>query len=145
MLEALGRAACALHNMARRVVELVEGVVMQEAEAQEESGEERQAGKGGAAAITLAALVEAGLLQPGEGVLTVSFKGRQWPGDLLEDGNIGGNGQTYTNPTRFALTKIQQVVPSRSVSNGWEVISYDGKCALATAALRAQWTCLLRH
>lgn len=106
-------------------------------DAQEESAEERQGGKAGSAAITMKALVDAGLLQPGEGVLTVTFRHHQWPGDLLEDGNIGGDGVVYTNPTRFALTKIQKVLPSRSVSNGWEVISYGGRCAWLLAGAQA--------
>jgi hypothetical protein len=89
--------------------------------------EERQTSKSFGVFVTLRNLVEAGLLKSGPGVLLASWKGLQWTGDLLSDGNIQADGQTFTAPTQFALAMIQKEAPNRKSSNGWEMVSYEGR------------------
>lgn len=77
--------------------------------------------------VSLRDLVAAGIVQPGPGVLCVSRQETTWLGDLLPDGSITADGQTFTSPTQFADAMIQKLFPGRKASNGWRDTFYDGR------------------
>lgn len=88
-------------------------------------------GRGGKAYgtnISLKDLVDAGVLAPGAGVLSVQYRQEQWWGDLLASGEIEAGGQRFSKPTTFTAAMMQTVNPALKSKNGWEAIYYEGKC-----------------
>lgn len=100
---------------------------MQESKSSAPVAEEQRASKSFGVFVTLRDLVDSELLKPGPGVLLATWKGLQWTGDLLENGTIQVDGQTFTAPTQFAVAMIQKEAPNRKSSNGWEMVSYEGR------------------
>jgi Restriction Enzyme Adenine Methylase Associated len=107
--------------------------------ASEEEAPDRPGGKAYGTSVTLQDLISAGLLQPGRGVLTVTNKGLEWHGDLLEDGTLQAHGQACMTLTQFALAMIRADHPTANLAtkNGWKAVSYNGRCACKSPASRA--------
>jgi hypothetical protein len=99
----------------------------------EEDGPAERLSKSFGTFVTLQDLINGGFIQPGSGVLTVSYKGMHWSGDLMENGTIQADGHVFTKLTQFAVAMIQKENPTRKSSNGWEVTSFAGRCAWLSA------------
>eukprot|EP00884_Botryococcus_braunii_P019406 jgi/Botrbrau1/6149/Bobra.331_2s0039.1 len=82
--------------------------------------------------ISLRVLIEEGELRPGNGVLSVEYKGFLTHADLAEDGRIvcvleGKEAQVFESPSAFSIFVKRLVNPSRKADDGWKTVKYDGK------------------
>jgi hypothetical protein len=100
-----------------------------EADVDEAGGGEggRRVAKAYGTNVTLRDLVDEGLLAPGEGVLSVTYKNESWAGDLTKEGLIKADGQEFSKLTTFAVAMIQKTFPGLKTKNGWEAVSYQGR------------------
>ena len=81
--------------------------------------------------ITLRLLMEEGILEAGEEVLTVEYKGQTTKGTLTEDGRIqcriNGQDQTFESPSAFSIFLKRLINPSRKVgfcTAAWQASLY---------------------
>mmetsp|Transcript_23369 Transcript_23369/g.51294 ORF Transcript_23369/g.51294 Transcript_23369/m.51294 type:complete len:460 (+) Transcript_23369:175-1554(+) len=88
-------------------------------------------GKGGAkragGVVSLKILIEAGILEPGEGVLYVEYKNNVTWGDLMADGQIHYQGMFFDSPSAFSIYLKRQVNPTRKADDGWKAVKYSGR------------------
>ncbi|KAK9818670.1 hypothetical protein WJX74_002471 [Apatococcus lobatus] len=81
--------------------------------------------------ITLRLLMEEGILEAGEDVLTVEYKSQTTKGTLTEDGRIqcriNGQNQTFESPSAFSIFLKRLINPSRKADDGWKTVKYGGK------------------
>ena len=89
---------------------------------------------GRAGGMSLALLIEEGILEPGEDVLTVEYKGEKYYGNLLPDGRITcprhlprSVQEPFESPSRFSVEVKQILNPSRKADDGWKSIKYQGR------------------
>ena len=80
--------------------------------------------------VTLAHLIDAGLLLPGPGALSTSYEEAKTKtrvdarGDLLPDGSIDWNGVNYVSVSAFSLAVKRSVNPGRKADDGWKCVRY---------------------
>ena len=76
---------------------------------------------------TLQDLIKAGLMEPGQGVLRVEYKGHVFLGDLTPSGSICYEGELWESPTSWSMHVKRRVSPGMKVDNGWESVFYVAK------------------
>ena len=76
---------------------------------------------------TLQDLIKAGLMEPGQGVLRVEYKGHVFLGDLTPEGSIFYEGELWESPTSWSIHVKRRVSPGMKVDNGWESVFYVAK------------------
>ncbi|KAL1022954.1 hypothetical protein UPYG_G00034670 [Umbra pygmaea] len=79
--------------------------------------------------ITLRVLLKDGLVEPGDGVLTIHYLGKKFVGDLLNDGKIRWveTGQTFNSPSAWATHCKRLVNPAKKSGCGWASVRYRGQ------------------
>ncbi|XP_053556086.1 MPN domain-containing protein [Bombina bombina] len=79
--------------------------------------------------ITLRVLLKDGLIEAGQGVLSIHYLGRKFLGDLLEDGKIRWqeNGQAFNSPSAWATHCKRLVNPAKKSGCGWASVRYKGQ------------------
>ena len=77
--------------------------------------------------LTLLDLMKKGLMEPGQGVLRVEYKGHVFLGDLTPSGSICYEGELWESPTSWSMHVKRRVSPGMKVDNGWESVFYVAK------------------
>ncbi|WPT12649.1 MPN domain-containing protein [Picochlorum sp. SENEW3] len=81
-------------------------------------------------AISVKLLIDEGILAPGDGVLSVEYKGMVRTADLLEDGrirvDIDGDIMMFDSPSAFSIFIKRLVNPTRKADDGWKSVKYNG-------------------
>ncbi|XP_063770965.1 MPN domain-containing protein isoform X2 [Pseudophryne corroboree] len=79
--------------------------------------------------ITLRVLLKDGLIEPGQGVLSIHYLGRKFQGDLLNDGKIiwQESGQAFNSPSAWATHCKRLVNPAKKSGCGWASVRYKGQ------------------
>ncbi|XP_071969464.1 MPN domain-containing protein isoform X4 [Engystomops pustulosus] len=79
--------------------------------------------------ITLRVLLKDGLIEPGQGVLSIFYLGRKFLGDLLVDGKIiwQESGQAFNSPSAWATHCKRLVNPAKKSGCGWASVRYKGQ------------------
>ena len=89
----------------------------------------RRGGRGGI--ITLGKLIDESIIEPGEDVLSVEYKGSTHVATLLPDGRImcsvNGKDLTFESPSAFSIFLKRLVNPTRKADDGWKTVKYRGK------------------
>jgi len=89
----------------------------------------RGGGRGGI--ITLAHLIDDGIIEPGEDILSVEYKGSTHIATLLPDGriscNVAGQDLTFESPSAFSIYLKRLVNPTRKADDGWKTVKYRGR------------------
>ena len=74
--------------------------------------------------LTLQALMKEGLMEPGQGVLRVEYKGHVFFGDLAPSGSICYEGELFESPTSWSGHVKRSVVPGTKDNSGWRSVFY---------------------
>ncbi|KAJ7308335.1 hypothetical protein JRQ81_008871 [Phrynocephalus forsythii] len=79
--------------------------------------------------ITLRVLLKDGLIEPGEGVLSIYYLGKKFIGDLHMDGKIvwQETGQVFNSPSAWATYCKKLVNPAKKSGCGWASVKYKGQ------------------
>ncbi|KAK5645969.1 hypothetical protein RI129_004433 [Pyrocoelia pectoralis] len=79
--------------------------------------------------ITLQMLLSAGILQPGNGSMTIEYLGQKFVGDLLEDGKIRSQETdiVFASPSAWAIACKRFINPDKKSGCGWASVKYKGK------------------
>lgn len=79
--------------------------------------------------ITLRVLLKDGLVEPGDGVLSIHYLGKKFVGDLLNDGKICWveTGQIFNSPSAWATHCKRLVNPAKKSGCGWASVRYRGQ------------------
>jgi hypothetical protein len=93
------------------------------------SGGRRGGGRGGI--ITLKLLIDEGVMVPGEGVLSMEYKGTSQTASLDPEGRIvtslGGRPLVFESPSAFSIYFKRLLNPTRKADDGWKTVKYDGR------------------
>ncbi|XP_045616911.1 MPN domain-containing protein isoform X2 [Procambarus clarkii] len=98
-------------------------------EEEEEEIEEVTHGRSTGRGLTLKTLVKEGVLQPGEGLMTINYLGNKFKGDLLPDGRIRSQetNKIFGTPSAWAIYCKKIVNPDKKSGCGWASVRYRGK------------------
>uniref|UniRef100_A0A8C5M8Z8 MPN domain-containing protein n=1 Tax=Leptobrachium leishanense TaxID=445787 RepID=A0A8C5M8Z8_9ANUR len=79
--------------------------------------------------ITLRVLLKDGLIEAGQGVLSIHYLGKKFMGDLMVDGKIRWqeNGQAFNSPSAWATHCKRLVNPAKKSGCGWASVRYKGQ------------------
>ncbi|XP_064646513.1 MPN domain-containing protein-like isoform X2 [Lineus longissimus] len=79
--------------------------------------------------ITLCMLMQDGIVEAGVGLLTISYLGKKFVGDLLPDGKIKfqENGELFNSPSAWAIHCKKIVNPTKKSGCGWASVKYKGR------------------
>ncbi|XP_074650072.1 MPN domain-containing protein-like [Tubulanus polymorphus] len=79
--------------------------------------------------VTIAMLMSDGIIEAGEGVLTIEYLRKKFFGDLLIDGRIKDleTGDIFTSPSSWAIYCKKVVNPAKKSGCGWASVKYKGK------------------
>uniref|UniRef100_A0A671USP0 MPN domain-containing protein n=1 Tax=Sparus aurata TaxID=8175 RepID=A0A671USP0_SPAAU len=79
--------------------------------------------------ITLRVLLKDGLVEPGDGALAIHYLGKNFIGDLLNDGKIRWveTGQIFNSPSAWATHCKRLVNPAKKSGCGWASVRYRGQ------------------
>ena len=77
--------------------------------------------------LTLLDLMKKGLMEPGQGVLRVEYKGHVFLGDLTPEGSICYEGELWGSPSSWSGHVKRIVVPGYNTNDGWKNVSYVAK------------------
>uniref|UniRef100_A0A4W4GPW3 MPN domain-containing protein n=1 Tax=Electrophorus electricus TaxID=8005 RepID=A0A4W4GPW3_ELEEL len=79
--------------------------------------------------ITLRVLLKDGLVESGDGVLSIHYLGKNFVGDLLTDGKIRWveTGQIFNSPSAWATHCKRLVNPAKKSGCGWASVRYRGQ------------------
>ncbi|XP_044751992.1 MPN domain-containing protein-like isoform X2 [Coccinella septempunctata] len=79
--------------------------------------------------ITLQMLLEAKILQPGQGAMTIEYLGQKFVGDLLQDGKIRSQETdiAFATPSAWAIACKRFINPDKKSGCGWASVKYKGK------------------
>jgi len=77
--------------------------------------------------LTLQALMKEGLMEPGQGVLRVEYKGHVFLGDLTPSGSICYEGELFESLSSWSKHVKRSVVPGMKGDNGWDSVFYVAK------------------
>uniref|UniRef100_T1J5K2 MPN domain-containing protein n=1 Tax=Strigamia maritima TaxID=126957 RepID=T1J5K2_STRMM len=85
----------------------------------------RRTGRG----VNLSMLLLDGVLQPGEGALTIDYLGKKFVGDLLSNGKIRWQDtrQLFNSPSAWAIYCKKVINPEKKSGCGWASVKYDGR------------------
>ncbi|KAL4433705.1 hypothetical protein ABPG75_000146 [Micractinium tetrahymenae] len=103
----------------------------------EGAGAKRSGARSG---VTLAQLVQAAVVQPGQGVITVSYKGASYTASLNAAGAIEYEGHTFVSPTAFSIHVKRKQTPGKAGDDGWVSVHCLGR---PLAEYRRGWRMLL--
>ena len=88
----------------------------------------RPAGRRGVTrGVTLLNLVEAGILEPGEGVVTHFYHGNTDVADLSARGELLWEGRVFESPSAFSIAVKRRVNPGRKADDGWKSVKVRGR------------------
>ena len=89
--------------------------------------------------LTLSTLLQEGLIEAGEGVLSIEYLGQTFKGDLLGVGKIRSQetGLVFNNPSAWAIYCKKIVNPSKKSGCGWASVKYKGR---KMDHFKTQWT-----
>uniref|UniRef100_A0A383WMB0 MPN domain-containing protein n=1 Tax=Tetradesmus obliquus TaxID=3088 RepID=A0A383WMB0_TETOB len=87
----------------------------------------RRAPKRPAGLVNLKGLIDEGLMQPGDDVLTVEYKGTLTHASLTHDGRIRWKELFFDSPSAFSIYLKRLVNPARKADDGWKTVKYLGK------------------
>ena len=73
--------------------------------------------------LTLLDLMKEGLMEPGQGVLRVEFKGHVFLGDLMPSGSICYEGELFESPSGWSK-HVKRSVVGYNIDTGWEGVFY---------------------
>ena len=82
---------------------------------------------------TLKTLLDAGVIKPGAGVITLLYKNLTIIANLLDDGTIEWGGQFFTSLSSFSLRCKRSITHRRTGAeniesdNGWTCVRYNGE------------------
>ncbi|KAK3736499.1 hypothetical protein QZH41_000872 [Actinostola sp. cb2023] len=79
--------------------------------------------------VTIAMLIEDGVMEPGEKLLSIDYLGQKFQADLLPDGKIKwpeANKQ-FNSPSAWAIYCKRLVNPSKKSGCGWASVKYKGR------------------
>ena len=86
---------------------------------------------GGPGGVTLKSLIDAGLVWPGEDVLSVEYKNVTTLGTLDADGRIicavDGRRLAFDSPSAFSIFLKRLVNPARKADDGWKTVKFAGR------------------
>ena len=68
-----------------------------------------------------------GLMEPGQGVLRVEYKGHVFLGDLTPSGSICYEGELFESLSSWSKHVKRSVVPGMKGDNGWDSVFYVAK------------------
>ncbi|WZN64453.1 MPN domain-containing protein [Chloropicon roscoffensis] len=74
--------------------------------------------------LTLQALMKEGLMEPGQGVLRVEYKGHVFLADLTPSGSISYEGELFESPSSWSTHVKRRVFPGLETDSGWESVFY---------------------
>ncbi|CAL8469922.1 g9464 [Coccomyxa elongata] len=81
--------------------------------------------------ITLKLLIDEGVLQPGDNVLSVEYKSSMTYANLEPDGRIScfvqGQHLTFESPSAFSIYLKRLVNPARKADDGWKTVKCNGR------------------
>ncbi|KAH9489602.1 hypothetical protein Btru_036500 [Bulinus truncatus] len=80
--------------------------------------------------VTLTTLMDDGIIQPGEGVLSIDYLGQRFEADLLANGKIKwpqGSQEEFNTPSAWALHCKRLVNPIKRSGCGWASVKYNNK------------------
>ncbi|KAJ1519827.1 hypothetical protein ONE63_004073 [Megalurothrips usitatus] len=79
--------------------------------------------------ITLQMLLADGLLEPGEGAMSIEYMGQRFTGDLLADGKIRSQetDTLFATPSAWAVSCRRIINPGKKSGCGWASIRYKGR------------------
>lgn len=77
--------------------------------------------------VTLADLVESGMIIPKEDCMTISYKGASAVASLTPSGTIAYEGQEFQSATAFSIFFKRKITPSKQGDDGWKSVLYDGE------------------
>ncbi|XP_064598009.1 MPN domain-containing protein-like [Liolophura sinensis] len=79
--------------------------------------------------VTLPMLIQDGIIDPGEKMLTMEYMGQKFVGDLLPSGKIQWpeSSEIFNSPSAWAIHCKQLVNPAKKTGCGWSSIKYKGK------------------
>ncbi|XP_034230935.1 MPN domain-containing protein-like isoform X2 [Thrips palmi] len=79
--------------------------------------------------ITLQMLMADGLLEPGEGAMSIEYMGQRFVGDLLSDGKIRSQETdiVFITPSAWAVNCRRIINPVKKSGCGWASIRYKGR------------------
>ena len=94
---------------------------------EEDASVKGMAGAGGK--LTLSTLLQQGLIEAGDGVLTIEYLGQTFKGDLLSIGKIRSQetGALFNNPSAWAIYCKKIVNPAKKSGCGWASVKYKGR------------------
>ena len=89
--------------------------------------------------LTLSTLLQEGMIEAGEGVLSIEYLGQTFKGDLLGAGKIRSQetGLVFNNPSAWAIYCKKIVNPSKKSGCGWASVKYKGR---KMDHFKTQWT-----
>ncbi|KAJ9577212.1 hypothetical protein L9F63_006186, partial [Diploptera punctata] len=97
----------------------------------EESGERRNRTGSGpiGRTVTLQMLLAAGILEPGEGAMSIEYLGQRFIGDLFPDGKIKSQETDiiFASPSAWAIHCKRIINPEKKSGCGWASVKYKGK------------------
>ncbi|WZN63717.1 MPN domain-containing protein [Chloropicon roscoffensis] len=104
-----------------------------------------KARKSAARGLMLQALMKEGLMEPGQEVLRVEYRGHVFLGDLTPSGSICYEGKLWESPSPWSLHVKRRVFPGKMADDGWDSVFYvteDGeKTNLHQLRSRSQSIC----
>ncbi|KAK7493371.1 hypothetical protein BaRGS_00015497 [Batillaria attramentaria] len=79
--------------------------------------------------VTLSALMEDGIIQAGENVLSIDYRGQRFEADLLPNGKIRwqGSEEEFSTPSAWATHCKRLVNPIKRSGCGWASVKYKGR------------------
>jgi Restriction Enzyme Adenine Methylase Associated len=79
--------------------------------------------------LTLSILLAEGLIEPGDGVMSIDYLGQSFKGDLLSIGKIRSveTGLIFNNPSAWAIYCKKIINPAKKSGCGWASIKYRGR------------------
>ncbi|KAL4450680.1 hypothetical protein ABPG77_001036 [Micractinium sp. CCAP 211/92] len=75
----------------------------------------------------LGSVSAAGVVQPGQNVITVSYKGASYTASLNAAGAIEYEGSTFVSPTAFSIHVKRKQTPGKAGDDGWVSVHYMGR------------------
>lgn len=79
--------------------------------------------------VTLQMLMADGIIEPGDGVLSLEYLGQKFTADLLSNGKIKSceTGKFFGTPSSWAIFCKKLVNPSKKSGCGWASVKYKGR------------------
>lgn len=76
--------------------------------------------------VTLAHLIDARLIAPGQGAVSTTYNDVVHHADVLPDGYVAWDGREFASVSAFSLAVKRKTNPGRKADDGWKCVSYMG-------------------